>query len=91
MGFMPVAPRAQGAELVRDWKLSLSNPSVHIIKCMYLKCSELYLLQIMVSLTVHYRLPSLHQSQSIDLQHHLNTPYRLYLAAPGWLNRPNLH
>lgn len=31
MGFMPVAPRAQGAELVRDWKLSLSNPSVHII------------------------------------------------------------
>ena len=44
MGFMPVAPRAQGAELVRDWKLSLSNLSVHIIKYMYLKCSELYLL-----------------------------------------------
>ena len=87
MGFMPVAPRAQGAELVRDWKLPLSNLSVHIINYMYLKCSEFYLLQIVVSLTVHYRLPSLRQSQSIDLQHHLNTPYHLYLAAPGWLSR----
>lgn len=92
MGFMPVAPRAQGAELVRDWKLSLSNPSVHIIKCMYLKCSELYLLQIMVSLTVHYQISS-HNLHQIKLRRylHLNNPCRLCLAVSGWLSLLNLH
>lgn len=44
MGFMPVAPRAQEAELVRDWELPLSNLSAHIINYMYLKCSDLYLI-----------------------------------------------
>ena len=92
MGFMPVAPRAQGAELVRDWKLSLSNPSVHIIKYMYLKCSELYLLQIMVSLTVHYRLSS-HNLHQIKLRRylHLSNLYPLCLAGACQLDHQILH
>ena len=31
MGFMPVAPRAQGAELVRVWYLAISSYTVYLI------------------------------------------------------------